>query len=191
LRKKNTVLTAFALEKFAVTENSWAVIIIIFGVSGAGKTTVGKLLAHQLHWRFIEADDFHPSANIEKMRNGQPLTDEDRWPWLEKLRQQIKALLAARESGVLACSALKRTYRERLRVCGSVRFVFLRGDYALVERQLRSRHAHFMNPALLTSQFDALEEPCADENVLTVQLGRDAEEIVTEIEAKLDLPKSR
>jgi gluconokinase len=107
-------------------------IIIIFGVSGAGKTTVGKLLACERGCPFIEADDFHPAANIEKMRNGLPLTDEDRWPWLDCLRKQIEQLLSTEENAVLACSALKRAYRERLRVSDEVKFVFLRGDYALV-----------------------------------------------------------
>jgi len=165
------------------------VIIIIFGVSGAGKTTVGKLLARELGCQFIEADDFHPAANIEKMRSGHPLTDEDRSPWLERLRHQIEASLAATENAVLACSALKRAYRDRLRVSEAVRFVFLRGDYVLVEKQLRRRHGHFMNPALLQSQFDDLEEPRPDENVLTVELGRKPQEIVEEIEAKLHLAK--
>ena len=108
-------------------------IIVIFGVSGAGKTTVGKMLAEQLGWRFLEADDFHPAANIEKMRNGHPLTDEDRWPWLDCWRKQIEQFLSAGENAVLACSALKRTYRDRLRVSDEVKFVFLRGDYVLVE----------------------------------------------------------
>ena len=165
--------------------------IIIFGVSGAGKTTVGKLLARELGWRFIEADDFHPAANIEKMRNGHPLTDEDRWPWLDCLRKQIEQLLSARENAVLACSALKRAYRDRLRVSDEVKFVFLRGDYALVEKQLRSRHGHFMNANLLQSQFDDLEEPQPDENVLTIELGRTPEEIVERIEAKLNLGRQR
>ena len=107
-------------------------IIIVFGVSGAGKTTVGKLLARELGWQFLEADDFHPAANIEKMRRGHPLTDEDRWPWLDRLREQIEQLLSAGENAVLACSALKRAYRDRLRVSDEVKFVFLRGDYALV-----------------------------------------------------------
>src|SRR4029453_18825759 len=99
-------------------------IVIIFGVSGAGKTTIGKLLAEQLGWRFYEADDFHPRANIEKMHRGCPLTDEDRGPWLERLREQITRSLAAKEDAVLACSALKRAYRERLGVSDDVRFVF-------------------------------------------------------------------
>jgi gluconokinase len=164
--------------------------IIIFGVSGAGKTTVGMLLARELGWRFIEADDFHPAANIEKMRSGRPLTDEDRWPWLDRLREQIEQLLSAGENAVLACSALRRAYRDRLHVSDEVKFVFLRGDYALVEKQLRSRHGHFMNAALLQSQFDDLEEPKADENVLTIELGGTPEEIVESIKAKLNLTRT-
>jgi gluconokinase len=166
------------------------VIIIIFGVSGSGKTTIGKLLGHELRWQFIEADDFHPAWNIQKMRSGRPLIDEDRWPWLDCLRKQIEQLLAAGENVVLACSALKRAYRDRLRVSEEIKFVFLRGDYAVVEKQLRSRRRHFMNPDLLQSQFDDLEEPQADEQALTVALGRTPEEIVEEIETKLHLAKS-
>jgi gluconokinase len=166
------------------------VIVIIFGVSGAGKTTVSKLLARELGWRFIEADDFHPTANIEKMHAGHPLTDEDRKPWLERLRQQIERSLATGEDAVLACSALKRAYRDRLRVNEEVTFVSLRGDYALVEKQLRSRRGHFMNPELLQSQFDDLDEPQLDENALTIELGRTPEEIVEEIKTKLHLANS-
>jgi gluconokinase len=166
------------------------VIIIIFGVSGAGKTTVGELLALELGWRFFEGDDFHPAANIEKMRTGNPLTDKDRWPWLERLRQQIERSLGAGENAILACSALKRAYRDHLRVSEAVKFVFLRGDYALVEKQLRSRHGHFMNPALLQSQFDDLEEPRPDENVLTIGLEQTAQQIVERIKAKLNLAGS-
>jgi gluconokinase len=165
-------------------------IIVIFGVSGAGKTTVGKMLAEQLGWRFLEGDDFHPAANIEKMCSGHPLTDKDRWPWLEQLRQQIERSLSVGENAVLVCSALKRAYRDRVRVSDKIKFVFLRGDYALVEEQLRSRHGHFMNAALLQSQFDDLEEPQPDENVLTIELGRTPEEIVERIEAKLNLAGS-
>ena len=119
------------------------------------------------------------------MRSGHPLTDEDRWPWLERLRQQIERSLDAGENAVLACSALKRAYRNRLRVSDEVKFVFLRGDYVLVERQLRNRHGHFMNRPLLRSQFADLEEPGPDEDALTIKLGRTPEELVTEIKTKL------
>jgi gluconokinase len=163
------------------------VIVIVFGVSGAGKTTIGKLLAEELGWRFYEADDLHPRANIEKMRSGHPLTNEDRWPWLKLLREQITRSLVAKENAVLACSALKRAYRERLRVSDDVKFVFLRGDYALIENQLRRRRGHFMNPALLQSQFADSEEPQPDEDVLTIDLGRSPQELVEEIKAELGL----
>jgi gluconokinase len=165
------------------------VIVIVYGVSGAGKTTIGRLLARELGWHFIEADDFHPAANIEKMHSGRPLTDEDRWPWLDRLREQIKRSLAARENAVLACSALKRAYRERLHVCGEVKFVFLRGDYALIKEQLSQRRGHFMNPALLRSQFADLEEPKTDEDVLTIELGGTPRELVEEIKTKLCLTR--
>ena len=166
-------------------------IVIIFGVSGAGKTTVGKLLARELGWRFIEADDFHPSGNIEKMRSGHPLTDKDRWPWLERLRQQIERSLSTGENAILACSALKRAYRDRLRVSNETKFVFLRGDYVLVEKQLGRRHGHFMNAKLLRSQFADLEEPKPDEDVLTIELRRKPQELVEEIKAKLHLARKR
>jgi carbohydrate kinase (thermoresistant glucokinase family) len=143
------------------------------------------LLARELGWRFIEADDFHP--NIEKMRSGRPLTDKDRWPWLERLREQITRSLAAKENKVFACSALKRAYRERLRVSDDIKFVFLRGDYAFIEDQLRQRRGHFMNPALLRSQFADLEQPGPAEDVLTVKLGPTPEELVKEIKLKLRL----
>jgi gluconokinase len=163
------------------------VIVIVFGVSGAGKTTIGKLLAKRLDWRFLEADDFHQRVNVEKMRKGLPLTDEDRWPWLKLVRQQIERSLAAKENAVLACSALKRKYRERLCVSNDVKFVLLRGDYALIEKQLHNRRGHFMNPDLLRSQFADLEEAELDEDVLTIELGRTPEELVEEIKARLRL----
>ena len=162
-------------------------VLIVFGVSGAGKTTIGKLLAQEVGWHFYEADDFHSRANIDKMHRGIPLNDEDRWPWLESLRRLIERSLEAGENAVLACSALKRAYRERLRVSDEVKFVFLRGDYALIEKQLRRRHGHFMNPELLRSQFAVLEEPKPDENVLTIELGRTPQEIFEEIKTKLHL----
>lgn len=161
--------------------------VIIFGVSGSGKTTLGKLLAHELRWRFYEADDFHSQANIEKLRCGVPLMDEDRLPWLEKLRELIKRCVESHENAVLACSALKRAYRERLSVSTEVKFVFLRGNYALIAKQLGRRHGHFMNPTLLRSQFADLEEPQSDEGVLTIELGRTPHELVEEIKIRLHL----
>lgn len=166
-------------------------IVIVFGVSGAGKTTVGKLLAQQLGWNFIEADDFHPKKNVEKMRSGGALTDDDRWPWLQRLRDEIGRSLAAAKSAVLACSALKRKYRDVLRVNSDVKFVFLRGDYPLVADQLGHRRGHFMNPDLLRSQFDDLEKPEPDENVLTIELGGNPQQIVQQIKTKLHLAGKR
>jgi gluconokinase len=148
---------------------------------------VGKLLARKPGWHFLEADDFHPAANVEKMRGGHPLTDDDRWPWLKRLREQIERSLAAGQNAVLACSALKQKYRDCLRVNSDVKFVFLRGDYALIEQQLRHRRGHFMNPALLRSQFADLEEPEPDEGAITIELGRTSQELVEEIKMKLHL----
>jgi gluconokinase len=161
------------------------VIVIICGVSGSGKTTVGELLARELGWHFYEADDFHSTANIEKMRRGVPLTHEDRWPWLENLRELIERSLAAGEDAVLACSALKEIYRRFLRVNDDVKLVFLRGDYALIARQLRHRCGHFMNPALLQSQFADLEEPQPAEGTVVIDLGRDPRELVQDITRNL------
>ena len=160
-------------------------VVIIFGVSGAGKTTIGQLLAEEFGWRFYEADDFHSQANTDKMRQGVPLTDEDRWPWLESLRQVIKRCLAAGENAVLACSALKEAYRRRLRLNADVKLVFLRGDYELIANQLRQRRRHFMNPALLQSQFADLEEPQPTEGAVVIELGRNPRELVQEIKSKL------
>ncbi|MFZ3377908.1 MAG: gluconokinase [Chthoniobacterales bacterium] len=160
--------------------------MIIFGVSGAGKTTLGKLLARKLGWAFYEADDFHSPVNVGKMRAGIPLADEDRWPWLESLRELIKRL-DPKEDSVLACSALKHAYRRFLRVNDQVKFVYLRGDHPLIANQLRNRKGHFMNPELLKSQFADLEEPRAAEGILTVDLGRTPRELVQEITTRLGL----
>lgn len=133
--------------------------IVITGVAGSGKTTVGKLLAKNLGWQFFEGDDFHPAANVEKMRRGEALTDEDRQPWLEALRDVVQSTLKNGENGILACSALKRDYRARLRVNEQVVFVHLTATPQLIERRLQQRKGHFMNPSLLQSQFATLETP--------------------------------
>lgn len=153
-------------------------VVIILGVSGAGKTTLGKLLARELGWAFYEADDFHSPANVEKMHAGIRLTDEDRWPWLESLRELVQRCLAAGENAILACSALKKAYRQHLRVNSEVKLVYLRGDFTLITDQLRHRHGHFMNPALLRSQFADFEEPQPAEGVLRArELVRDGDAV--------------
>lgn len=135
-------------------------IVVLMGVTGVGKTTVGRLLAERLGCDFLDADDFHPPANVAKMRAGIPLDDADRWPWLARLNEVLAARAAKGEGAVLACSALKASYRERL--CADVpdvRLVHLRGDRGLVAGRLAARKGHYMNPALLDSQFATLETP--------------------------------
>jgi len=136
-------------------------IIILMGVSGSGKTTVGQLLANELGWPFYDADDFHQDANVKKMRSGIPLDDDDRDAWLTRLQSLIMECRQNGRHAVLACSALKQKYRDRLQQdhAGAVQFVYLKGDLALIEKRLRTRRDHFMNPRLLQSQFDTLEEP--------------------------------
>lgn len=135
-------------------------VVILMGVSGSGKTTIGARLAQDLGWRFLDADDFHPAENIRKMTAGQPLTEEDREPWIERLRREITAVLAAGESATLACSALSVGSRHLLAVDPArVRFVYLKGSQALIRQRLRNRSGHFMRESMLASQFAALEEP--------------------------------
>lgn len=133
--------------------------IIIMGVAGSGKTTIGSMLAHELDWDFHDADDFHPPANREKMVKGVPLTDEDRADWLFMLRKLIFTNLKNDVPLVLACSALKQTYRDELAVDDKVRFVYLHGTYDQVETRMKRRKDHYMPVELLQSQFEALEEP--------------------------------
>ena len=135
-------------------------IVILMGVSGSGKTTVGQSLAHRLHWRLLDADDFHPPANIEKMSRGVPLEDSDRWPWLDRLNEMVRTAEARSENVLLACSALKARYRDRLAAgCATVNWVYLKGDFDLIEARLKARKGHYMKSGLLRSQFAALEEP--------------------------------
>lgn len=159
-------------------------IVIVMGVVGAGKTTVGKLLASQLGWEFADADDFHPQSNVEKIRHGIALTDEDREPWLDHLREAIARWIAEGKSVVLACSALKRAYRAKLLLGPQVRFVYLRGSAALIADRLHSRHGHFAGEAILASQLADLEEP---ETAITVEISDTPEQIVTEIKRALSM----
>jgi gluconokinase len=136
------------------------VIVILMGVTGCGKTTVGAQLAQDCGWAFFDADDFHPAANVAKMKRGAPLTDEDRWPWLDRLNALLLEHERQGKSLVLACSALKQVYRDRLaRGCAAAHFVLLDGDRALIRARLAARQGHYMNPKLLTSQFAILERP--------------------------------
>ena len=158
------------------------------GVSGSGKSTVADRLAARLGWRFEDGDSYHPARNVAKMSAGQPLTDEDRWPWLQAIADEIDRLSAAGERAVIACSALKRAYREVL-VHGrdDVRIVFLDGTQDLIAARLAARKGHFMPPGLLASQFRALERPEADERPVIVSIDAPVERIVDDIVTSLDL----
>lgn len=154
------------------------------GVVGAGKTTVGRLLAKESGWEFADADDFHPPANVEKIRRGISLNDDDRKPWLERLRAEITRWIAERRNVVLACSALKRAYRQELAVGPEVRFVYLKGSAALIAARLRSRQGHFAGEQILAGQFADLEEP---EGAVTAEIASSPDQIVAEIRRKLIL----
>jgi gluconokinase len=158
--------------------------VIVMGVSGSGKTTIGKLLAARLKCEFADADDYHPPTNVEKMRAGIPLTDADRLPWLDALRQFIGEYLAADRHVVLACSALKAAYRERLGIGEEVRLVYLKGDYELIAQRLSARRGHYMNPRLLRSQFETLEEPS---NAITIDTSSSPDETVALVEKALQV----
>jgi gluconokinase len=161
-----------------------SVIIITMGVSGAGKSTIGSLLAQRLRWEFADADDYHPARNIEKMSNGVPLTDADRAPWLETLRRLIGTWLEKNQNAVLACSALKRSYRERLHVSDAVCFLYLKVARDVLVQRLLARPGHYMKEEMLASQLDALEEP---EQALVVNGGKTPNAIVGEILETLGL----
>ena len=157
-------------------------IMVLMGVTGSGKSTVGKLLARQLGWQFFEGDDFHSPANIEKLRRGEPLNDADRGPWLEAIREVIRAAIDRGENAVIACSALKQSYRKLLQIREQVSFVYLKASMALVKDRLKNRVGHFMNPDLVQSQFDTLEAP---EDALQIDAGSTPAEIVQVIRNRL------
>ena len=162
--------------------------LVVMGVSGSGKSTISASLAARLGWRYEDGDKFHPPSNVAKMSAGQPLTDEDRWPWLQAIADEIDRLSASGELAVIACSALKRAYRDIL-VHGrdDIRIVFLDGTQDLIAGRLAARKGHFMPPDLLASQFRTLERPGTNERPITVSIDAPVERIVDDIVSQLNL----
>jgi gluconokinase len=162
--------------------------LVVMGVSGSGKSTIGEKLAQRLGWSYEDGDRFHPPSNVAKMSAGQPLTDEDRWPWLRAIADEIDRVCEAGEHAVIACSALKRAYRGVL-VHGrnDVRIIYLKGTQELIASRLAQRKGHFMPPGLLASQFKTLEPPGPDENPVTVSIDAPVETIVDDIVRQLGL----
>jgi len=161
-------------------------VALMMGVSGSGKTTIARRVAEREGWRLVEGDDFHPPENVAKMKSGTPLTDEDRWPWLRAIAAEIDAIRARGESAVVTSSALKRAYRAILvgdRI--DVVLVYLQGSKELIARRMAARKGHFMPPALLDSQFAALEEPGEDEHPIVVTIEPVPDEIADEVVRKL------
>jgi gluconokinase len=162
--------------------------LIVMGVSGSGKTTIGHELARRIGWRYEDADTFHPASNVAKMSAGQPLTDDDRWPWLRAIADEIDRTSDGGERIVIGCSALRRVYRDVL-VHGrrDIRIVYLQGTQALIAGRLGERKGHFMPPGLLTSQLGTLEPPTPDEHAVTVSIDAPVETIVSDILSQLEL----
>ncbi len=172
----------------AIVPSKNIAVLVVMGVSGSGKSTIAAMLAHRLGWIYEDADWFHPKSNIEKMHHGEPLNDADRWPWLKAIAEWIDATRRSGRHGVVACSALKRAYRDIL--IGErkdVGLVFLQGDRDLIAQRIAARADHFMPPDLLDSQFQALEPPRADEHPIVVSVAPHPREIVETIVQKLGL----
>ncbi len=167
-------------------------VVVVMGVSGCGKSTIGALLASHLRWEFEDADWLHPASNVEKMHDGIPLTDEDRWPWLEAVAAWIDQTRRSGGHGIVACSALKRSYRDILiGDRADVRLIYLKGEERLIARRIAIRHEHFMPRSLLHSQFEALEEPGLDEKPITVSIEPPPREIVSWILSIFDAEAGR
>jgi len=163
------------------------VVVVVMGVSGSGKTTIAALLAAGMGWPFADADDLHPPANVEKMRTGHPLTDEDRWPWLARVAAVIDGWRERGCSGVITCSALKRAYRRI--IVGDrpdVALAYLKGDHSLVTHRMAARHGHYMPTSLLESQFATLEEPGEDEHPIVLDVGPAPNQIVANLVERLE-----
>ena len=157
-----------------------SIAVIVMGVSGSGKTSVAQMMAEKLGCRFVEGDKLHPAANIEKMEKGIPLTDDDRWPWLDVIGGELAGAVANSQDIVITCSALKKVYRERLRsaASGRLKFVFLTGDPKVLESRMGARTGHFMPASLLQSQLATLESPEGEPGVVTVDIDADLDTIV-------------
>jgi gluconokinase len=166
--------------------NGVSVIVIVMGVVGAGKTTIGSLLAQQLEWEFADADSFHSASSVEKIRRGVGLDDADRAPWLNALHDAVVRWTAEPRNVVLACSALKRIYREEIGIGPGVKLVHLKGSPDVIAQRLRLRHGHFADEQILGSQLATLEEPC-EEDAIAVDVGPPPEVIVAEIRRRLEL----
>lgn len=168
------------------TDGTPPLVVVMMGVSGSGKSTVAGVLAGKLSWDLEEGDDLHPPANVAKMHAGHPLTDDDRWPWLDRVAAWIRQHVDSGVPGIITCSALKQVYRDRLRAPG-VAFVHLAGSHDLIDGRLNKRHGHFMPTSLLDSQFETLEPLAADEVGIVVEVGGTPREIANEIIERLGL----
>lgn len=153
------------------------------GVSGSGKTTVGKAVSNKFGWKYYEGDEYHPAENVEKMKNWIPLNDEDRLPWLLSLRKVIEEAISKRENIVISCSALKEAYRKILKVSEEVKFIYLKGSYDLIRKRMEERIPHFFKPEMLKSQFDVLKEP---QQAIEIDISKSSESIIGDLIDKIN-----